>query len=164
MYIKCTILCIYNVCLMYIIFTLLVNLNVRLMYMECTLHVHCLFLFLFVCFSFYRHSFIGKSTSRLLPSRPAHTTIRYLFRYLFRSLFGPTTLSLEPHHQMYVIWQNPWILIHCWMQFLLEFCQLQLKFHRTLYGIFGICQITYVPFVFPPTTLSCFRRYLCGWV
>ena len=30
---------------------------------------------------------IGHSTSRLPPSRPAHTTIRSLFRYLFRSLF-----------------------------------------------------------------------------
>jgi hypothetical protein len=30
---------------------------------------------------------IGHSTSRLLPSRPAHTTIRFLLRYLFRSLY-----------------------------------------------------------------------------
>ena len=51
-----------------------------------------IFLFLFlsssICFfSLYRHSLIGQSTSRLPPSRPAHTTLRFLFRYLFRSLY-----------------------------------------------------------------------------
>ena len=51
-----------------------------------------IFIYLFlsssICFiSLYRHSLIGQSTSRLPPSRPAHTTLRFLFRYLFRSLY-----------------------------------------------------------------------------
>jgi hypothetical protein len=43
---------------------------------------HLLFVF---SLSIDRHSFIGQSTSRLRPSRPAHTTLRFLSRYLFRS-------------------------------------------------------------------------------
>ncbi len=44
---------------------------------------HLLFVF---SLSIDRHSFIGQSTSRLPPSRPAHTTLRFLSRFLFRSL------------------------------------------------------------------------------
>ena len=44
---------------------------------------HLLFVF---SLSIDRHSFFGQSTSRLRPSRPAHTTLRFLSRYLFRSL------------------------------------------------------------------------------
>jgi hypothetical protein len=47
-----------------------------------------LFLSSSICFvSLYRHSFRGESTSRLPPSRPAHTTLRFLFPHLFRSLY-----------------------------------------------------------------------------